>query len=181
MTFKKTLQAVSAAALITLSGQVLANMSTINQATQKSIEVAEGFYRDVLVYRNLNNYGKYIGDTYIQHATAYGDGPVELIKAIASELTADPEVKVELYRTIAEDDYVAIHSLWTTSSGDKYVYVDIWREQDGKLVEHWDHYQQVPEQSANANTMYQGPAVNIYAKQDIEQNPRESGCCIEQL
>ncbi|MEZ9187269.1 nuclear transport factor 2 family protein [Vibrio splendidus] len=148
-----------------------ANLSTIDAQTNQSIKLAEGFYEDVLVYRNLNNFGKYVGDTYIQHATAYGDGPAELIKAVAGELTADPGVKVDIYRTIAEGPYVAIHSVWTTSDGAEYVYVDIWREENGMLVEHWDHYQQVPEKSENKNTMYQGPDANIYdATQDIERN-----------
>ncbi len=175
MLIKKTLQAASTAMFLVLSSQAFADMSTIDKTTQSSIDLAEGFYEDVLVYRNLNNYGKYIGDTYIQHATAYGDGPVELIKAVAGELTADPNVKVDLYRTIAEDDYVGIHSVWTTSDGSQYVYVDIWRAENGKLVEHWDHYQTAPKESANNNTMYQGPDANIYdASQDIERNRKRA-------
>lgn len=154
-----------------LSVPAFANLSTIDAQTNQSIKIAEGFYEDVLVYRNLNNFGKYIGDTYIQHATAYGDGPVELIKAVAGELTADPGVKVDVYRTIAEGPYVAIHSVWTTSDGAEYVYVDIWRAEDGKLVEHWDHYQQVPKESVHQNTMYQGPDANIYdTTQNVERN-----------
>lgn len=165
-----TFKAAATGILLALSTPAFADMRSISAETQASIDLAEGFYNDVLKYRNLNNFGKYVGDTYIQHAPAYGDGPVELIKAIAGELTADPGVQVDIYRTIAEDDYVAIHSLWTTSSGEEYVYVDIWRAEDGKLVEHWDHYQQVPAESANTNTMYQGPEADIYSTQDVERN-----------
>lgn len=164
------LKAATTAIVLALASPAFADMRSISNETQASIKLAEGFYNDVLVYRNLNNFGKYVGDTYIQHATAYGDGPVAMIKAVAGELTADPDVQIDLYRTIAEDDYVAIHSVWTQSNGDQYVYVDIWRAEDGILVEHWDHYQQVPAESANENTMYQGPEADIYSKQDIEQN-----------
>lgn len=166
----KTLKAAATGILLAMAGSAFADMRSIDAETQASIKLAEGFYEDVLIYRNLNNFSKYVGREYIQHAPAYGDGPVELIKAIAGELTADPGVRVDIYRTIAEGPYVAIHSVWTTSDGAEYVYVDIWRAEDGKLVEHWDHYQQVPEKAANANTMYQGPEANIYAKQNIEQN-----------
>lgn len=165
-----TIKAAATALVPALASPAFADMRSINDETQASIKLAEGFYEDVLVYRNLNNFGKYIGNTYVQHATAYGDGPVELVKAVAGELIADPDVQVDLYRTIAEGPYVAIHSVWTTSGGDQYVYVDIWRAEGGKLVEHWDHYQQVPAESANENTMFQGPEANIYSKQNIEQN-----------
>lgn len=171
MNVRTKLKAAVAAGALVFAAPVFADMSTINDETAQSIRLAEGFYEDVLVYRNLNNFGKYIGDTYKQHATAYGNGPVEMLKAVAGELTADPDVQVDLYRTIAEDDYVAIHSVWTTSEGEQYVYVDIWRVEDGALVEHWDHYQQAPEEAANDNTMYQGPTANPYARgQDVERN-----------
>ncbi|WP_170330248.1 nuclear transport factor 2 family protein [Ruegeria arenilitoris] len=170
MSAKHLFKTAATALLLALSSPAFADLRTITTETEASIKLAEGFYQDVLVYRNLNNFSKYIGKTYIQHATAYGDGPVELIKAVSGELTADPDVQVDLYRTIAEDDYVAIHSVWTTSSGEQYVYVDIWRVENGLLVEHWDHYQQVPAESANANTMFQGPAADIYSKQDTDQN-----------
>lgn len=170
MPLTSTGKALATSALLAVASPALADMRSIDAETQASIKLAEGFYEDVLVYRNLNNFGKYVGDTYIQHASAYGDGPVALIKAVAGELTADPDVRIDLYRTIAEGPYVAIHSVWTQSSGDQYVFVDIWRVENGKLVEHWDHYQQVPAEAVNDNTMYQGPEADIYAHQDIEQN-----------
>lgn len=170
MPLTSTEKALATSALLAVASPALADMRSIDAETQASIKLAEGFYEDVLVYRNLNNFGKYVGDTYIQHASAYGDGPVALIKAVAGELTADPDVRIDLYRTIAEGPYVAIHSVWTQSSGEQYVFVDIWRVENGKLVEHWDHYQQVPAEAVNDNTMYQGPEADIYAHQDIEQN-----------
>ena len=152
-----------------------ADLSTIDKQTSQVKKLAEGFYQDVLIYRNLNNFQKYIGSSYIQHAPAYGDGPVELMEAISGELTADPDVTIDIYRTISEGPYAAIHSVWTTSDKAQYVYVDIWREENGKLVEHWDHYQKVPALSANKNTMYQGPDANIYDNtQNIERNRKRA-------
>ncbi len=166
---------VTTLATLALSMPALAlNYKTVmNPQTQQSVDIADGFYEDVIVYRNLDNLKKYIGDKYIQHAPAYGDGTDALVKALEKELNDSPDVEVRIHRTIAEDDYVAIHSSWGYGK-EVYVFVDIWRVEDGKLVEHWDHYQKVPEKSENTNTMYLGPDVNNYIEQDKKRNIKRS-------
>ena len=145
--------------------------TAITPQTQKSVDVATGFYEDGLVYRNLDNIKRYIGEKYIQHAPFYGDGTDQLMKALEKELNENPDVEVRIHRTIAEDDYVAIHSTWDYGKGqDIYVYVDIWRMEDGKLVEHWDHSQVQPKNAENTNTLYLGPDVNNYIAQDKKRN-----------
>ena len=60
-------------------------------------------------------------------------------------------VDVEVHRVIAEGDLVAVHSHYTTwnMSG-----VDIFRLHDGKIIEHWDVLQEVPETTASGNDMF---------------------------
>lgn len=174
MILKRTLVTAILSLGLLLAAPSFAQIKMIDEQTEQSVEIAQGFYFDVIKYRNLNNFSRYVGETYLQHAPAYGDGPAQLISAVALELTNDPGVKVEILRTIAEGPYVAIHSAWTATSGDVYVYIDIWRTEKGKLVEHWDHYQQVPTESANKNTMYQGPDADIYSRQNKEQNRERS-------
>ncbi|SDR19556.1 nuclear transport factor 2 family protein [Pseudovibrio sp. Tun.PSC04-5.I4] len=171
MSIKTKFLATTTSLALLFSVPAFADQRNIDVDTQASIKLAESFYQDVLVYRNLDNFSKYVGDVYTQHATAYGDGPEQMLAAVTHELNADPGVQVDLYRTIAEGPYVAIQSVWTASSGEEHVYVDIWRRENGVLMEHWDHFQQVPEESANKNTMYQGPGTDIYtANQDVERN-----------
>ena len=61
-------------------------------------------------------------------------------------------VDVEVYRMIAEGDFVAVHShykIWNMAG------VDIFRlNDDARIVEHWDVLQQVPETTASGNDMF---------------------------
>jgi predicted SnoaL-like aldol condensation-catalyzing enzyme len=68
---------------------------------------------------------------------------------------AVPDFSVERRRVIAEGDLVAIHAFVQFPAEDRgTAAVDLLRMADGRVVEHWDVMQPVPEQSANANTMF---------------------------
>jgi len=62
---------------------------------------------------------------------------------------------MEFKRIIAEGDLVAVHSHIKPNPSDLgRVVVDIFRVEDGKLVEHWDVIQSVPLQLENRNSMF---------------------------
>jgi predicted SnoaL-like aldol condensation-catalyzing enzyme len=62
---------------------------------------------------------------------------------------------VEPKRVIAEGDLVAVHSHYVDAPGERgRAVLDLFRVRDGKIVEHWDAAQDVPESSANGNTMF---------------------------
>ena len=62
---------------------------------------------------------------------------------------------IDFVRSVSEGDLVALHTHQTWPGNDEYVTMDFFRFDDqGKIVEHWDAMQQIPEISANNNTMY---------------------------
>ncbi|BBC35043.1 hypothetical protein SGFS_063370 [Streptomyces graminofaciens] len=66
-----------------------------------------------------------------------------------------PELKFDFKRVIGENDLVVLHYRRTLSATDRGTAVmDIFRFENGKIVEHWDVIQDVPETSANDNTMF---------------------------
>jgi predicted SnoaL-like aldol condensation-catalyzing enzyme len=66
-----------------------------------------------------------------------------------------PDLRLDIKRVIAEGDSVVTHSNPHLKPGDRGMAVaDFWRVADGKIVEHWDVIQEVPEKSANDNTMF---------------------------
>jgi predicted SnoaL-like aldol condensation-catalyzing enzyme len=65
------------------------------------------------------------------------------------------EKTIEFVRVIAEGDLVALHTHQIWPGNDEYVTMDFFRFNDaGKIVEHWDSIQQIPEENLNGNTMY---------------------------
>lgn len=98
---------------------------------------------------------KYVGDDYIQHNPAVGDGTSPFIAYFERMATEYPDKTVEFVRSVAEGNLVALHTHQVWPGGDEYVTMDFFRFDDnGKIVEHWDSIQQIPETSANDNTMY---------------------------
>jgi len=98
---------------------------------------------------------KYMGSYYRQHNPQAGDGPEPFIGYVRSFAGAFPGMRMDFKRLIAEDDLVVVHSHLTRQPGDRgRAVMDIFRLEDGKIVEHWDVLQDVPEETANNNTMF---------------------------
>jgi predicted SnoaL-like aldol condensation-catalyzing enzyme len=98
---------------------------------------------------------KYLGPNYRQHNPGAGDGPEPFIAAVKGLTKIFPELSMEPKRIIAEGDLVVLHSHLILKPGDRgSAVVDIFRLENGKIVEHWDVVQEVPETSANNNTMF---------------------------
>lgn len=97
----------------------------------------------------------YVGETYIQHNPHVADGKAAFIKAVTSWTMANPEMHVEIKRVVAEGNYVVTHVHIGMHKDDPgMAAMDIFRLQNGKVVEHWDAVQVVPEQAANQNGMF---------------------------
>lgn len=98
---------------------------------------------------------KYLGSAYKQHDPVVGDGRDAFVQGIGGFLNEVPEFRVEFKRFIAEGDLVTVHSQFLLAPGSRgKAVVDIFRVENGKIVEHWDVVQDVPEKSANENTMF---------------------------
>ena len=98
---------------------------------------------------------KYLGPYYRQHNPGAGDGPEPFIETVKRFAQNFPDLRMEPKRIVAEGDYVVLHShLILKPGGRGSAVVDIFRLENGKIVEHWDVLQEVPETSANNNTMF---------------------------
>lgn len=106
-------------------------------------------------YKPEEAVAKYQGPYYRQHNPSAKDGSEPFIGFVKWFAQTYPDARMELKRIIAEGDLVVTHSHLVREPGDRgLAVVDIFRLENGKVVEHWDVVQDIPETSANNNTMF---------------------------
>ena len=113
------------------------------------------FYRTAYMGKPAEAVQKYVGEEYIQHNPDVENGKEGLIDYFERMAREYPEKDIEFVRSVAEGDLVALHTHQTWPGNEEYITMDFLRFDDqGKIVEHWDSIQKIPDESKSGNTMY---------------------------
>ena len=113
------------------------------------------FYNQALNEKNFDAASKYLGARYIQHNPTAPDGAEGLKGFIGFLRDKFPQSRSEIKRVFAEGDYVIVHVHSVREPGTRgRAIIDLFRLENGKIVEHWDVVQPIPEKPANDNGMF---------------------------
>jgi predicted SnoaL-like aldol condensation-catalyzing enzyme len=119
-------------------------------------DLVRTFYESVFVAHDTRAAAlAYLSPGYIQHNPYVATGRQPFIDYFEPYFAANPQARSEIVRILADGDLVAVHVHARKNADDRgAAVVDIFRVENGKIVEHWDAVQAVPATSANDNTMF---------------------------
>lgn len=113
------------------------------------------FYHQNFNQHQVDQATKVMADDYIQHNPLVPNGKAPFVSFFKGFFANNPNAKSKIVRTAADGDLVWLHIHATNGENDRgQAIIDVFRVKDGKIVEHWDVIQDVPEKAANHNTMF---------------------------
>ncbi len=121
---------------------------------EKNKQLAIAAYQRIFGDLDSTGVDEFMSKDFIQHNPSTPDGQ-DGVKALVQMLISQgvPKQKIEFKHVVADGDIVFLHSRYEMA-GKEWRFIDIYRVENDKLVEHWDAMMQMPEQRAHNNSMF---------------------------
>lgn len=95
-----------------------------------------------------------VSDDYRQHNPTIADGPAAAIAALTPMFDGRPDARFEIQRILVDGEFAMVHVKASGPGRPDAAVADIYRFRNGRLVEHWDVLQQVPQNSVHDHPMF---------------------------
>ena len=122
---------------------------------ERNRQIVVDFYTGVFERHEVAKSSELLVDSYIQHNPGVPDGKQAFVSYFTELFKKNPAARSRIVRSATSGDLVYLHVHSTANDKDLgRAIVDIFRVKDGKIVEHWDVIQAVPDKARNNNTMF---------------------------
>jgi predicted SnoaL-like aldol condensation-catalyzing enzyme len=122
---------------------------------EENKKIVAAFYDAAVNQKDFEKASQYLGARYIQHNPLAADGREGFKGFITFLKDKFPNNRSEIKRIFADGDYVIVQVHAVREPGTRgNAIVDIFKLENGKVVEHWDVIQPIPEKAANDNGMF---------------------------
>ena len=113
------------------------------------------FYEQIIGRKDFEGGRPFMGANYRQHSPYATDGHEGLAAFVKYFRENFPNHRYEVKKVLADGDMVVLHlhGMGGMNPHGEQV-VDFFRVKDGKVVEHWDVIQPIPEKSENPNGVF---------------------------
>ncbi len=124
--------------------------------TEQNRELIAQFADEILLGGNFPVIGKYFdGDNYIQHNPTIGDGLSTFGTAVKELIKSGVAMQFDkLHKVLCEGNFALIVSegRYGTDGGAPTAFYDLFRIENGKIAEHWDVIETIPEEAERKNS-----------------------------
>lgn len=154
--FRTILMALLLALTVLTGGQSMAQDTRRDLMTEEAnLKLVVNFYEQFFNKHEVARAAEVISEDYKQHNPEVPDGKKPFVDYFSQFFKETPQSKARIVRTAMSGDLVWLQVHSTNSPSDRgQAVLDIFRVKNGKIVEHWDIIQDIPEKSANENTMF---------------------------
>jgi len=113
---------------------------------------------DIFRRKDATAVDRYFGESFIQHDPNLADGLAGM-KSFAVEVASSPAADITIYRTLVDGDFVLLHSRYQGVGryGAAAIAFDLFRFEDGKIVEHWGGQEPEAPPNPSGRTQVDGP------------------------
>jgi predicted SnoaL-like aldol condensation-catalyzing enzyme len=126
-----------------------------SQQEQRNLDLVRSMYENVLFALDADAVDDHIAQEYIQHSSLAEPGIDGLKNWLRKARVESPEARQTLHHLFADGDHVFGHTHVVRWPGDRgFAVMDLYRIEDGRIKEHWDVLQEIPEKPVNPTPMF---------------------------
>ncbi|WP_043434991.1 nuclear transport factor 2 family protein [Arthrobacter sp. I3] len=95
-----------------------------------------------------------VAEDYRQHNPTIPDGPEAAVRMLTPKFDGSPDSRFEVQRILVDGDLALVHVRASGPGRPDAAVTDIYRFENGRIVEHWDVLQPVPQDPVHDHPMF---------------------------